>query len=60
MAEALSTIRDTFGTDRCVFVGTDETSEAVETVSGWTCRSTADAAAAADWKLVTAPTEDRN
>lgn len=60
MAEALSTIRDTFRTDRYVFVGTDETSGAVGTGSGWTYRSIADAAAAADWKLVTASAGDRD
>jgi len=32
ISEALSTIRDSFQTDRYVFVGTEETSEAVETV----------------------------
>jgi len=60
IAEALSTIRDSFQTDRYVFVGTDETSEAVETVPDWTYQSIADAAADADWKLATASAVDRD
>jgi len=58
--EALSSVRNNFQTERYVLVGTDETSGAVEAVSGWTYQSVADAATAADWRLATPRTMDRD
>ena len=60
VAEALSAIRGYFGTERYVFVGADETSGAVETVPDWTYQSVADAAIAADWRLSTPFTVNRD
>lgn len=51
--EALSSVRGHFETNRYVFVGTDETSEAVKTVPDWTYLSVTDAARVADWPLAT-------
>ena len=47
-----------FETERYVFVGTDETSEVVETVHDWAFQSVTDAATAADWQLVTTSAAD--
>jgi len=60
VVEALSAVRDYFETERYVFVGADETSGAVETVPDWTYQSVADAATAADWRLSTPSTVDRD
>ena len=60
VAEALSAVQNNFQTERYVFIGTDETSGAVETVPDWTYQSVADAATAADWKLSTPSTVDRD
>jgi hypothetical protein len=51
--EALSSVRTHFETERYVFVGVDENSEAVKTVPDWTYQSVTDAARAADWPLGT-------
>ncbi|ELZ33238.1 hypothetical protein C472_15057 [Halorubrum tebenquichense DSM 14210] len=60
VAEALSAVRNNFQTERYVFVGTDETSGAVEAVSGWTYQPIVDAATAADWKLSTPSSVNRD
>jgi hypothetical protein len=60
VAEALSAVRGHFGTERYVFVGTDETSGAVEAVPDWTYQPVVDAATAADWRLADSSTEDRD
>ena len=60
VTEALSAVQNNFQTERYVFVGTDGTGGAVEKVPDWTYQSVADAAAAADWRLVTPSTEDRD
>jgi hypothetical protein len=49
--EALATLRSHFETERYVFVGTDETTEAVEELPDWSYQSVTDAARAADWAL---------
>jgi hypothetical protein len=66
-AESLENVKTQFGTERHVFVGTnDEDAELAESV-GWECLDVEDAAAAADWQLgepadpdVEAPDEERD
>ncbi|QAU12021.1 hypothetical protein EKH57_04245 [Halorubrum sp. BOL3-1] len=60
ISEALSAVRNNFQTERYVFVGTDDTGGAVETVPDWTYQSVTDAATAADWRLATPSTVDRD
>ncbi|PSQ06720.1 hypothetical protein BRC92_00690 [Halobacteriales archaeon QS_4_69_31] len=66
-AESLENVKTQFGTERHVFVGTnDEDAELAESV-GWEYLDVEDAAAAADWQLgepadpdVEAPDEERD
>ena len=59
-AEALTTVRNRFDTERYVFLGTCEDDERIAAECGWTYRSLLDAATAADWRLAsdTTPEDD--
>jgi hypothetical protein len=49
--ESLENVREQFGTERHVYVGTSEEDEALAEAAGWEFLSVEDAAAAADWEL---------
>lgn len=56
--EALTSVRDHYETERYVFVGTEESSEVVETVPEWKFLIITDAATAADWRVETTSSAD--
>ena len=49
--ESLENVKEQFGTDRHVYVGTSEEDEAVADASDWEFLSVEDAAEAAEWEL---------
>jgi len=49
--ESLDNVKEQFGTERHVYVGTDEEDEGIAEASGWEYLSVEDAAEAADWVL---------
>ena len=49
--ESLESVKDQFGTDRHVFVGTDETDRTLADEVGWEYLSVEEAAGAAGWTL---------
>jgi hypothetical protein len=57
VAESLESVRDQFGTDRHVFVGTGEEDRVVAEETGWEYLPVEEAAKAAEWELG-APDED--
>ncbi|MEF8784796.1 MAG: hypothetical protein V5A45_02600 [Haloarculaceae archaeon] len=49
--ESLDNVKEQFGTDRHVYVGTSDDDKAVADASGWEYLSVEDAAEAAEWEL---------
>jgi hypothetical protein len=49
--ESLENVREQFGTDRYVFVGTDDEDDELASTAGWEYLPLADAAEAASWEV---------